>query len=119
MYISNYCDNGCVYCGYSHRSGIAREKLSLDDIEFEAKAIAETGLEQVLVLTGESKSCSPPSYIQAAVEKLVPIFSSVSVECILLRWRNIKVSRSWSGWNDDVPRDIQSDVVCAITSIWA
>ena len=28
MYISNYCDNGCAYCGYSHRSGIAREKLS-------------------------------------------------------------------------------------------
>ena len=66
MYISNYCDNGCVYCGYSHHSGIAREKLSLEDIELEAKAIAETGLEQVLVLTGESKSCSPPSYIQAA-----------------------------------------------------
>ena len=42
----------------------AREKLSLEDIELEAKAIAETGLEQVLVLTGESKSCSPPSYIQ-------------------------------------------------------
>ena len=59
MYISNYCDNGCVYCGYSHHSGIAREKLSLNDIELEAKAIAETGLEQVLVLTGESKSCSP------------------------------------------------------------
>ena len=80
MYISNYCDNGCVYCGYSHRSGIAREKLSLDDIELEAKAIAETGLEQVLVLTGESKSCSPPSYIQAAVEKLVPIFSSDHIQ---------------------------------------
>ena len=61
MYISNYCDNGCVYCGYSHHGGIAREKLSLADIELESKAIAETGLEQVLVLTGESKSCSPPS----------------------------------------------------------
>ena len=59
-------------------------------MSLEAKAIAETGLEQVLVLTGESKSCSPPSYIQAAVEKLVPIFSSVSVEVYSLRWRNIK-----------------------------
>ena len=90
MYISNYCDNGCVYCGYSHHSGIAREKLSLDDIEFEAKAIAETGLEQVLVLTGESKSCSPPSYIQAAVEKLVPIFSSVSIEVYSLTLEEYK-----------------------------
>ena len=90
MYISNYCDNGCVYCGYSHHSGIAREKLSLEDIELEAKAIAETGLEQVLVLTGESKSCSPPSYIQAAVEKLVPIFSSVSVEVYSLTLEEYK-----------------------------
>ena len=33
MYISNYCDNGCVYCGYSHHSSIVREKLTMDDIE--------------------------------------------------------------------------------------
>lgn len=80
MYISNYCDNGCVYCGYSHHSGISREKLSLEEIVREAQTIAKTGLEQVLVLTGESKSYSSPSYIQAAVEQLVSIFSSVSIE---------------------------------------
>lgn len=80
MYISNYCDNGCVYCGYSHHSSIVREKLTMDDIESEAQAIAKTGLEQVLVLTGESKTCSPPSYIQSAVERLVKQFSSVSIE---------------------------------------
>ena len=56
MYISNYCDNGCVYCGYSHHSSIVREKLTMDDIETEAQSIAKTGLEQVLVLTGESKT---------------------------------------------------------------
>ena len=65
MYIANYCDNGCVYCGYSHHSHIVREKLSLKDILKEARIIKQSGLEQVLVLTGESSTYSPPSYIKS------------------------------------------------------
>ena len=80
MYIANYCDNGCVYCGYSHHSRIVREKLSLEDILKEAHIIKQSGLEQVLVLTGESSTYSPPSYIKSAVKALVDIFSAVSIE---------------------------------------
>lgn len=85
MYISNYCDNGCVYCGYNLDSKIQREKLGLDEIRSEGEAIVETGLKHVLLLTGESQRQSPVSYIKAAVETLKPIFPAVSIEIYSLR----------------------------------
>ena len=30
IYIANYCENHCVYCGYNCHSGIKRKKLSLE-----------------------------------------------------------------------------------------
>lgn len=80
MYIANYCDNGCVYCGYNHGSGIHREKLTIEEIRTEGENIAKTGLKHVLLLTGESQKFSPVSYIKEAVQALKSIFPSVSIE---------------------------------------
>src|SRR5690606_32464369 len=54
LYISNYCSNQCVYCGFNRTQAIARSKLSLPQIEAEARAIARTGMQHVLLLTGEA-----------------------------------------------------------------
>lgn len=80
MYIANYCENGCVYCGYNRTSDIHRLKLSMEEIREEGLRIAETGLQHVLVLTGESYKESPVSYIAEAISVLKNIFVSVSVE---------------------------------------
>jgi len=80
MYISNYCDNSCVYCGFSVENKINRMKLSIEDVRKEAEAIASTGLKHILVLTGESRSMSPLTYITECVRLLKEYFSSVSVE---------------------------------------
>ena len=32
IYISNYCDNNCVYCGFSKKNQIKRAKLSDDEL---------------------------------------------------------------------------------------
>ena len=50
IYISNYCENHCVYCGFHCKNQIRRAKLDYDGIEREMKAIAETGLEEILIL---------------------------------------------------------------------
>lgn len=55
LYIANYCENYCIYCGFNCRNNIKRAKLNFDEIETEMKAIADTGLQEVLILTGESK----------------------------------------------------------------
>ena len=61
LYIANYCENYCIYCGFNCHNKIRRAKLDMDEVEQELKAIAETGLQEILILTGESRAMSPTS----------------------------------------------------------
>ena len=85
MYIANYCENRCVYCGFNQESPIARRQLTMDEIRTEGRAIAKSGLRQVLVLTGESQRYSSVDYILSAVRVLNEIFASVSLEVYAFR----------------------------------
>ena len=58
LYISNYCENYCIYCGFNCHNKIKRAKLDMEGIEKEMEAIAKSGLEEILILTGESKKMS-------------------------------------------------------------
>lgn len=81
MYIANYCENGCVYCGFHHGEPIVRRQLNLEEIRQWGQQIKETtGLDSVLVLTGESPRFSSVDYVLSAVEVLRDIFASVSLE---------------------------------------
>ena len=80
LYLSNYCVNQCLYCGFNATNDIHRRKLTLPEVELEAKAIAQTGLQHLLILTGESRQHSPVSYIKECVSVLRKYFSSISIE---------------------------------------
>lgn len=80
LYISNYCSNECTYCGFNLTNGIKRQKLTLEEIEEEAQAIASTGMQHLLFLTGEAKSVTPMDYLVQAVEVMKKYFASVSIE---------------------------------------
>ncbi len=80
LYMSDYCENRCLYCGFNAGNDFARKKLTLAELEEEARRIAETDLKHVLILTGESRRHSPPSYIRECVQLLKKYFSSISVE---------------------------------------
>ncbi|MFH1996896.1 MAG: 2-iminoacetate synthase ThiH [Candidatus Omnitrophota bacterium] len=80
LYLSNYCDNRCVYCGFHADSGVARKRLTLEELEKEAACIASAGLKHILVLTGSSRKESPVSYIKDCVAILRNYFSSISIE---------------------------------------
>ena len=66
LYIANYCENYCVYCGFNCYNDIRRLKLSMEQIEYEMQVIADSGMEEILILTGESRGQSDVSYIGAA-----------------------------------------------------
>ena len=68
IYIANYCQNYCVYCGFNCYNNIHRKKLTFDEIEHEMAVIAETGMEEILILTGESRTYSDVEYIGEAVK---------------------------------------------------
>lgn len=80
MYIANYCVNKCAYCGFNIDNEIKRKKLTMEEIEEEAKSISRTGLKHILLLTGESKKHTPVSYIVEAVKILKKYFHSVTIE---------------------------------------
>jgi 2-iminoacetate synthase len=80
LYISNYCENGCVYCGFNCRGDIGRARLDAAEIEEEMRAIARSGFEEVQLLTGESRRMSSPAYIGAACEIARKYFRTVGLE---------------------------------------
>ncbi|MDO8536255.1 MAG: 2-iminoacetate synthase ThiH [Candidatus Omnitrophota bacterium] len=80
MYLSNYCENRCLYCGFNASNKIERRSMSPEEVEKEAQFISATGLRHILILTGESRSMSPVSYIKESVKILKRYFSSISLE---------------------------------------
>lgn len=80
LYISNYCDNLCVYCGFNSGEKLERRKLTHDEIKKECAAIAKTGIQNILILTGESRTQAPVSYIKDAVLTAKKYFSNISLE---------------------------------------
>ena len=80
LYLSNYCENHCVYCGFNCRHQIRRMKLDPQRMEEELRAIADTGLEEILLLTGESPAASDVEYIAAACAMARRHFKMVGVE---------------------------------------
>ncbi len=80
LYISNYCENYCVYCGFNCHNKIRRAKLDTDGIRREMEAIAKTGMEEILILTGESRKMSDIEYIGNACSIAHEYFKNVGIE---------------------------------------
>lgn len=80
LYIANYCENYCVYCGFNCYNHIKRMKLSMEQIENEMQVIAQSGMEEILILTGESRAHSDVKYIGEACALARKYFRMVGVE---------------------------------------
>lgn len=80
LYIANYCENYCVYCGFNCYNHIHRMKLSMEQIEHEMKIIADSGMEEILILTGESRAKSDVKYIGEACKLARKYFRNVGLE---------------------------------------
>lgn len=80
LYLSNYCSSKCVYCGFQKGNPIARYKLSEHEIHAEMQAIAKSGLQEVLMLTGEGREHASVEYITRACAIAREYFKVVGVE---------------------------------------
>lgn len=80
LYLSNYCNSKCVYCGFQKGNKIARAKLSEAEIHEEMEAIAKSGLEEILMLTGEGREFASVEYIGNACRIAREYFKVVGVE---------------------------------------
>ncbi len=101
LYISNYCINGCLYCGFSAMNKIERKKLNEEEIETELKSLKKKGFDTVLILTGEDRIHSPFNYIRNAVKIASRYFSEVLIEVYPL--------------TEDEYRKLVKDGICGVT----
>ena len=68
LYVSNYCSNNCLYCGFrSKNRHISRTKLGFDQIEEETVSILEQGHKRVLLLMGEDNRKNDIDYLENAI----------------------------------------------------
>lgn len=80
LYLSNYCQNHCVYCGFNAGQSVARQRLDLAEVAAEGAAIAASGLDHLLVLTGEAPQVAGVDYLEQCLEVLRRRFASVALE---------------------------------------
>src|SRR3989338_7426383 len=80
VYISNFCSSYCTYCGFHSHNRIKRFKLTAEQMDREMQFVAGQGIENILLLTGESYNVTPLSFLKEAVEVAKNYFPSISLE---------------------------------------
>lgn len=80
LYISNYCKNFCVYCGFNAGNRVNRKTLSLEEILEEARLLHDRRIHQLLLVTGECPEEVPPRMMAEVVSRLKDLFPSIAIE---------------------------------------
>ncbi len=80
LYLSNECINNCKYCGFSRDNAILRVTLSVDEVRREAKALADQGFRNILLVAGEHPKFVSNGYMAECVAALHEEIPSVSLE---------------------------------------
>lgn len=80
LYISDVCTNQCRYCGFNAKNKQKRRHLSVEEAAAEAGAIADSGFQHILLLTGDAPKLSSPQYIAEVVRRIKPRFASIGIE---------------------------------------
>lgn len=71
LYVSNYCSNNCLYCGFRYANkNIDRRKLTVEEVVEEAKKIIATGHKRLLLVAGEDAQQCNMDYIEKIINKI-------------------------------------------------
>lgn len=71
LYLSNYCTNNCLYCGFRiDNKEIRRRILSPDEAVEEAKEIINAGHKRILLVAGENTKMSNLDYVKEVIDKI-------------------------------------------------
>ncbi|MCX7966440.1 MAG: [FeFe] hydrogenase H-cluster radical SAM maturase HydG [Syntrophorhabdaceae bacterium] len=73
LYISNYCINNCLYCGYRRDNKIKRAKLTMEEIKEEVIILESMGHKRIALETGEDPVNCPIEYVLEAMETIYSI----------------------------------------------
>jgi 2-iminoacetate synthase len=80
VYLSNECINNCSYCGFSRDNAILRVTLSIDEVLQEARALAQQGFRNLLIVAGEHPKFVSSGYLADCIRALHAELPSISLE---------------------------------------
>lgn len=80
LYLSNECVNACQYCGFSRDNAILRVTLTVDQVEAEARHLAEKGFRSILLVAGEHPRFVSEGYLEACVRRVHGLVPAVALE---------------------------------------
>ncbi len=84
LYLSNYCNGGCAYCGFAADREQERSCLDRPQVEAELSALKTMGFEDVLLLTGERCPQADLDYLLKNVRVAAQHVHNVSVEAFAM-----------------------------------
>lgn len=70
LYVSNYCVNNCLYCGYRRDNKFARRKLTQEEISNEVKILENMGHKRLALEVGEDPVNVPIDYILECIDTI-------------------------------------------------
>ncbi len=80
LYLSSFCCNNCLYCGFSTENKIERRVLTLDEAEQESLLLADRGFSHILLVSGEAPAKMGVDYLVELAGRLRNRFASISIE---------------------------------------
>jgi 2-iminoacetate synthase len=80
LYLSNFCENSCLYCGFNKNNSFRRNRLTIEEALAEADIIASEGFTDTLLVSSEDKKFITVDYLCTLAKKLRQKFSSISIE---------------------------------------
>ena len=80
LYLSNVCTNRCLYCGFNVQNPAKRLTLTVDQTATEGKHLYDLGFRHLLLVSGDAPRIVTMEYLASVLEKLRPLFSSISIE---------------------------------------
>ena len=70
LYVSNYCVNNCVYCGYRVSNKMIRKKLTMEELKEEVKVLETLGHKRLALEAGEHLVECPIEYILKCIDTI-------------------------------------------------
>jgi len=80
IYLSSFCSNRCLYCGFSADNKFERKVLTFEEAEQEATILHQRGFNHILLVAGEAPAKVGVSYLEQLARRLRDKFAAISIE---------------------------------------
>lgn len=70
LYVSDYCVNNCIYCGYKRDNKFNRRRLTMDEVAQEVKILEQMGHKRLALELGEDPVNAPIEYVLECLDTI-------------------------------------------------